>query len=118
MRAPSVFAVFSAGASISKEITQLPPSNSRPHLTRARIPQTATNNFNTATSTRINLMISIQKLRNLARDDRGLSTVEYVIILVLIAAVALGAWKQFGEDVQTKLDEANSSFNETVVVPE
>ena len=39
-------------------------------------------------------------------DERGLSTVEYVIILVLIAAAAIGLWKTFGETVQGKLIEA------------
>jgi Flp pilus assembly pilin Flp len=61
-------------------------------------------------------MISMTNLRNLIQDDRGLSTVEYVIILVLIAAVSLGAWQQFGGDVKAKLDDAGSRFNETVVV--
>lgn len=59
-------------------------------------------------------MISIQKLRNLVRDDRGLSTVEYVILLVLIAAVAMGTWQTFGAEVQRKLDNASSEFSETV----
>lgn len=59
-------------------------------------------------------MISIQKLRNFVRDDRGLSTVEYVILLVLIAAVAMGTWQTFGAEVQGKLDNASSAFSETV----
>jgi Flp pilus assembly pilin Flp len=59
-------------------------------------------------------MISMTNLRNLIQDDRGLSTVEYVILLVLIAAVAMGTWQTFGEEVQGKLDNASSEFSETV----
>jgi Flp pilus assembly pilin Flp len=33
------------------------------------------------------------------RNEAGLSRVEYVIIAVLIAAIAVGAWKTFGENV-------------------
>jgi len=43
-------------------------------------------------------------------DSRGLSTVEYVIILVLVAAVALGTWKGFGSMVVGKLDSAKGAY--------
>jgi hypothetical protein len=36
----------------------------------------------------------------LFRDQRGLSTVEYVILLVLVAALSVGAWRLFGESVR------------------
>ena len=52
------------------------------------------------------------------RDDRGLSTVEYVIILVLIAAIAIGTWKTFGERVQTGLTNASTQFDEEVTQKE
>lgn len=39
-------------------------------------------------------------------DNRGMSTVEYVIILVLIAAAAIGAWSVFGQSVRGKLKVA------------
>jgi hypothetical protein len=35
-------------------------------------------------------------------DDRGLSTVEYIIILCLIAVVGFALWKQFGQTVEGK----------------
>jgi Flp pilus assembly pilin Flp len=53
---------------------------------------------------------------SLVRDEAGLSTVEYVIILVLIAAVAIATWKTFGETVETKLEEANTEFEDKVKV--
>ena len=42
----------------------------------------------------------------LLRDTRGLSTVEYVIILVLVAALAIGSWRQFGGAVKDKIDKS------------
>ncbi|MBW2402463.1 MAG: hypothetical protein JRF42_01335 [Deltaproteobacteria bacterium] len=34
---------------------------------------------------------------SLMRDQRGLTTVEYIIVLGLIAVVGIAAWQQFGE---------------------
>jgi len=39
--------------------------------------------------------------------QRGLTTVEYVVIVVLVAAVAIGAWRVFGERVRTSILLAN-----------
>jgi len=47
----------------------------------------------------------------LIRDEAGLSTVEYVIILVLIAAIAIGTWKNFGEKVKSGLSNASTEFD-------
>ena len=44
--------------------------------------------------------------RSLLRDNRGLTTVEYIIILCLIAVVGFGVWKKFGEKVQEKVKGA------------
>jgi len=41
--------------------------------------------------------------RSLLRDNRGLTTVEYIIILCLIAVVGFGVWKKFGEKVKEKV---------------
>lgn len=38
----------------------------------------------------------------LLADTRGLSTVEYIIILCLIAVVGFALWKQFGQRVEGK----------------
>jgi Flp pilus assembly pilin Flp len=46
---------------------------------------------------------------NLMHDDRGLSTVEYVIILVLIAVLGIVSWNKFGGTVKEKIDESNNS---------
>jgi len=54
------------------------------------------------------------KLSTLARDERGLSTVEYVVLLVLIVAMAVAAWNTFGSRVQGKLTQASGSFDTSV----
>jgi Flp pilus assembly pilin Flp len=50
----------------------------------------------------------------LVRDEAGLSTVEYVIILVLIAAIAIGTWQTFGKTVKSGLDKASKNFDTNV----
>ena len=46
----------------------------------------------------------------LARDTRGLSTVEYVIILCLIAVVAVGTWKTFGDMVEDRIGNSSRTI--------
>lgn len=48
-----------------------------------------------------------QKLTGLLRDERGLTTVEYIIILCLIAVVGFAIWKKFGETVKQKVGGAD-----------
>lgn len=43
-------------------------------------------------------------------DDRGLSTVEYVVLLVLIVAASVGLWVNFGKSLTDKLALANTEF--------
>lgn len=52
----------------------------------------------------------------LVKDERGLSTVEYVIILVLIAAAAVGTWSTFGKLIMAKIGSANGEINDNVVI--
>ncbi|HEU4580251.1 MAG TPA: hypothetical protein VFS67_18475 [Polyangiaceae bacterium] len=46
----------------------------------------------------------------LVGDERGLSTIEYVIILVLVAAVGIGTWTVFGRSVKCALGIANDTI--------
>ncbi len=48
--------------------------------------------------------------KSLLRDQRGLSTVEYVILLVLIAASAITLWVTFGTSIRTKIAAANTEM--------
>jgi Flp pilus assembly pilin Flp len=55
--------------------------------------------------------------RSLLRDERGLSTVEYTVLLVLIVAIAVAAWNTLGSSVKTRLDGSNTEFTTNVPVP-
>ena len=48
---------------------------------------------------------------SLLRDQRGLTTVEYIIILCLIAVVGFAVWKKFGETVKNRVGEADGTMN-------
>lgn len=51
----------------------------------------------------------------LVKDERGLSTVEYVIILVLIAAAAVGTWTKFGGTIVQKINDSNAAIGSASV---
>ena len=59
----------------------------------------------------------IQKLRlavrndSTLRDDRGLSTVEYVIILVVVAVLAIGVWQKLGSAVKDQVSGSTDDIN-------
>ena len=42
-------------------------------------------------------------IKTLVRDTEGLSTVEYIILLVLVAVIAIAAWRTFGDTVRAKV---------------
>jgi Flp pilus assembly pilin Flp len=54
----------------------------------------------------------INRIRShaLVNNTRGLSTVEYVIILCLLAVLAIGTWNKFGGAVRDKLDVATGKI--------
>ncbi len=51
-----------------------------------------------------------QKKNGLARDERGLSTVEYIILLVLIAVAAIAAWGEFGDKVKGAVNDSKKEI--------
>jgi len=54
-----------------------------------------------------------KKMPSIIKDQRGLTTVEYIIILCLIAVVGFAVWKKFGETVKTRISEADGTMNTT-----
>jgi Flp pilus assembly pilin Flp len=50
----------------------------------------------------------------LERDQHGLTTVEYAIILCVIVAVAVGTWKSFGEIVHKSLKASSTDINTAI----
>ena len=68
-------------------------------------------------------MIALQKsvarstsIKRFCKDDRGLSTVEYVIILVLIAVSAIGIWGSFGKTIIKKVTDSNNTIDSNLQV--
>jgi Flp pilus assembly pilin Flp len=54
---------------------------------------------------------SIRQLaRRLVADARGLTTVEYTIVLCLIAALCVAAWKNFGDNVNGYIGKATNDI--------
>jgi Flp pilus assembly pilin Flp len=52
------------------------------------------------------------RLRLLVPDERGLTTVEYTIVLCLIAALCVGAWATLGGDLNTYVGRANIALRD------
>ena len=52
--------------------------------------------------------------RNLVADKRGLTTVEYIIVLGLIAVVGIAAWQQFGETLTGEIEAADGYISDVV----
>ena len=51
---------------------------------------------------------------NLVTDKRGLTTVEYIIVLGLIAVVGIAAWQQFGETLTGEIEAADGYISDVV----
>ncbi|MCB9615241.1 MAG: Flp family type IVb pilin [Sandaracinus sp.] len=47
---------------------------------------------------------------SLARDERGTTTVEYVILLVLVAVVGIAAWSHIGTALLEKVELATDAI--------
>lgn len=53
---------------------------------------------------------SSRRAQQLLADTRGLSTVEYIIILCLIAVACFAIWGMFGQTVNSRISEANDTM--------
>lgn len=52
---------------------------------------------------------------SLLADERGLTTVEYVIVLCLIVAVAVEAWGILGKNVKGYVEDASGAIDAQIV---
>ncbi len=52
--------------------------------------------------------------KSLVDDQRGLTTVEYIIVLGLIAVVGIAAWQQFGETLIGEVEAADGYIADVV----
>lgn len=48
---------------------------------------------------------------SLHRDTRGLSTIEYVILLIVVALIGIAAWRMFGSTAQSRAAEASGEMH-------
>ena len=55
-------------------------------------------------------------LSSLRRDERGLTTVEYAIVLMLIAAVGVATWNEFGGMVKEKLTDSKTEIDDNMQI--
>ena len=60
----------------------------------------------------MNKIIQQKRNRSLSKDDRGLSTVEYIIILVLIAVACITLWSEFGDTLEAKITESTGAVSD------
>jgi Flp pilus assembly pilin Flp len=47
---------------------------------------------------------------SLVQDTRGMSTVEYLILLVVIGVASIGLWTSMGKKVKTMATESNEAL--------
>jgi Flp pilus assembly pilin Flp len=59
-------------------------------------------------------MKNSKQKHTLQKDEKGLSTMEYAVLFVVIVVGALVAWGALGEDLQTSVTNGTKSFNVTV----
>lgn len=45
------------------------------------------------------------------RDSRGASTVEYAIVVCLVAAVGVGVWQKFGGNIKKYAGDADTKIS-------
>lgn len=50
------------------------------------------------------------RLRALAKDQRGMSTVEYIILLVVVVVGCVGTWNKIGAKITADLEEAEKNI--------
>ena len=53
----------------------------------------------------------LKALKALWRDEEGLTSVEYALLLVLVVIVAITAWQTLGTNVTSKVGEVNSTIS-------
>ncbi len=54
----------------------------------------------------------MQKLKNLFHDRRGANLVEYIILVGVVALLSIAAFKMFGKQVQSKVEEQGNKVHD------
>jgi Flp pilus assembly pilin Flp len=50
-------------------------------------------------------------LSDLYRDEGGLTTVEYALLLALLVVAAIGVWTGFGTKLKVQVSKSNNAFS-------
>ena len=50
-------------------------------------------------------------IKGLWKDEEGLTTVEYALLLALLVVAAIGVWTAFGGKVQTSVQSSDAAFD-------
>ena len=53
-----------------------------------------------------------EMVKALWKDEDGLTTVEYALLLALLVVAAIGVWTIFGARVQQSVTESTAAFDE------
>jgi Flp pilus assembly pilin Flp len=53
-------------------------------------------------------------IKHLARDERGLSTMEYAVLFVVIVVGAITLWSQLGDDLADNIEKGSETFSTTL----
>ncbi|MFP4250089.1 MAG: Flp family type IVb pilin [Armatimonadota bacterium] len=51
-------------------------------------------------------------MKDLWKDEDGLTTVEYALLLALVAVAAIGAWSTLGTEVKNTVDEVHGNIGD------
>lgn len=52
-----------------------------------------------------------ERIKSFVKDEEGLTTVEYALLLALLVVAALGTWTAFGGIVRDKVTSSGNSIN-------
>lgn len=66
---------------------------------------------NTTTPQRPSFQRPLVRLMGFARDQRGASFIEYIIVVGLVAIIAIAAFGRFGRTAVRKIDEEERALN-------
>ncbi len=54
----------------------------------------------------------LYRLRNWVRDEEGMATVEYAMLLALVVVATIGAWMGLGARLRTAIATATATISE------
>lgn len=52
-----------------------------------------------------------ERIKSFVKDEEGLTTVEYALLLALLVVAALGTWTAFGGIIRDKVTSSGNSIN-------